>query len=76
MIHRTNRDFTVTASGTEPFTYQWLYNGAPLSDGIPADRSAGDFRRSIRLSQHQPCHARNAGKYSCIVSNVAGKQPA
>ena len=35
-----NASFSVSVCGTPPFTYQWLFNGAALSDG-------GDIRGTL-----------------------------
>ena len=74
--------FTVGASGTDPFTYQWLYNNIPVADGVlsrpllangPLLASApiisGAHTATLTISD---VTARNAGKYSCIVSNAVG----
>src|SRR4029077_12021365 len=50
--------FSVTAIGTLPLSYQWLFNGAPL---------AGQTSTSLALSNVQ---GTNAGNYSVVVSNV------
>ena len=52
--------FTVAASGTAPFSYQWAFNSVGIA-------SATDS--SYTLSHAQPT---NAGSYSVIVSNSAG----
>ncbi|MEY2881199.1 MAG: hypothetical protein RLZZ15_3579 [Verrucomicrobiota bacterium] len=52
--------FTVVASGTAPFTYQWLKNGVVISGATAATYT-------IAAAQ-----AADAGNYSCIVSNSAG----
>ncbi|MGH7989307.1 MAG: InlB B-repeat-containing protein [Limisphaerales bacterium] len=52
--------FSVAASGTAPMTYQWLFNGGNMT---------GQTSSTLNLSQVQQSQA---GKYSVIVSNVAG----
>ena len=52
--------FSVVATGTEPLSYQWLFNGNP----IPGATSA-----TYSISQVTEAHE---GNYSVIVSNVAG----
>ena len=52
--------FSVTASGTAPFTYQWRKDGTNLT---------GATGSSYALARVQPGHA---GGYSVMVSNVAG----
>ncbi len=52
--------FTVTATGTEPLSYQWRFNGINL----PGDTSA-----SLVLSCVQPAQA---GSYTVVVTNAWG----
>ena len=52
--------FNVIASGTQPLSYQWLFNGTNIG---------GATASSLMLSNVQ---AANAGLYSVIVSNLAG----
>ena len=52
--------FSVTASGTQPLTYQWLFNGTNIGSATAS---------SLMLSNVQ---AANAGLYSVVVSNLAG----
>ena len=52
--------FQVSASGTAPLSYQWLFNGVNLS---------GATDTSLTLSNVQPSQA---GGYSALVSNSAG----
>jgi sugar lactone lactonase YvrE len=56
----TSANFTVAASGTSPFAYQWLFNGATISTA-----TASAYTRA----NAQPG---DAGSYSVIVSNFAG----
>jgi hypothetical protein len=60
VVQGSNALFSVTANGTQPLTFQWRYNTAPL---------AGKTNASLQLSQVQPVQA---GAYDVIVSNVAG----
>ena len=53
-------NFSVAASGTEPLSYQWLFNGTNL-DGALAE--------TLSLTNVQP---EQAGGYSVVVANVAG----
>lgn len=52
--------FTVSASGTTPFTYQWLFEGANI---------AGATLSSYTDSSVQTA---DIGNYACVVSNPAG----
>jgi len=52
--------FTVTASGTGPFGYQWLFDGTAMN---------GANNSSLPLSNVQPA---SSGYYSVIVSNATG----
>jgi alpha-tubulin suppressor-like RCC1 family protein len=51
--------FSVTAAGSAPFTYEWRFNGTPLSTKSPL----------LTLSNVQ---AANAGNYQVIVANSIG----
>jgi GH25 family lysozyme M1 (1,4-beta-N-acetylmuramidase) len=55
----TNATFSVTASGSSPFTYQWLFNGKV----IPGANSASFTVTNAQLT--------NAGNYSAIITNSA-----
>ena len=52
--------FTVAATGTAPLSYQWDFNGAVLSMATNATLTLTDVQ------------ATNGGKYSVVVTNVAG----
>ncbi|MCX6904986.1 MAG: MBG domain-containing protein, partial [Verrucomicrobia bacterium] len=52
--------WSVTASGTVPFNYQWRYNGSPM---------AGATGRILSLSSVGPAHD---GFYSVVVANSSG----
>jgi Zn-dependent metalloprotease len=52
--------FSVVATGTAPFTYQWRRNGGDL---------AGETNATLTLA---PVQAANAGDYSVVVGNSAG----
>jgi sugar lactone lactonase YvrE len=52
--------FSVTAAGTAPLSYQWLFNDAPIS-------SANASGYTLTSAQ-----STNAGSYSVVVSNSAG----
>lgn len=52
--------FTVQATGSRPFTYQWRFNGAPIPDGTNA---------SYTVANAGPA---NVGSYDVTVSNSGG----
>ena len=52
--------FSVTATGDTPLTYQWRFNGAPISGGTAS---------AYTLSGTTPA---NAGNYDVVVSNIYG----
>jgi Immunoglobulin domain len=55
-----NFAFSVAATGTEPFNYQWLFNGLTVAGGTGSRL----LLTNVNASQ--------AGTYSVIVSNIAG----
>ena len=62
----TTATFTVAATGTQPLSYQWLRNGAALSDG---GRIAGSATAQLSLANVQ---LGDAAQYEVIVLNNAG----
>ena len=58
---------TVSVSGTQPMTYQWYFNGNPLSNG------AGVFGADTSTLFIAPLQYANAGSYSVVVSNDCGR---
>jgi sugar lactone lactonase YvrE len=58
--------FTVTATGTPPLSYQWLRNGAALSDG---GRISGSATAQLSVANVQ---TGDAAQYEVIVLNNAG----
>jgi hypothetical protein len=55
-----NVTFAVTVAGTPPFSYQWQYNGAPLT---------GATNSILLITNVQPAHS---GAYVVVVSNASG----
>lgn len=55
--------FSVTASGTAPFTYQWRKNGVALG---------GNATAGLATLIVSPVAQADAGSYDCVVSNAAG----
>jgi len=56
----SNAVFTVGADGTEPLSYQWLFNGAELADATNASLSLTNVATT------------NGGSYSVVVTNDHG----
>jgi hypothetical protein len=52
--------FTVAASGSAPLSYQWDFNGSPISGATAAAYTISSAQSS------------NAGSYTCTVTNSAG----
>ncbi len=66
VVSGTNTTFSVTADGTGPITYQWIFNGAPLADG---GRFAGGQTTTLIISG---VLTNDAGNYFVTVSNRHG----
>ncbi len=62
----SNASFSVTASGTAPLTYQWLFNGFGLADG---GQFNGTSAATLSITSAQ---SNNTGSYSVVVANSAG----
>jgi hypothetical protein len=58
--------FSVTAVGSDPLSYQWQKDGAPLSDG---EAVGGTTTAMLTID---PAAAEHEGLYACIVSNPCG----
>jgi hypothetical protein len=54
---------TVYPDGTQPFSYQWLFNGAAMMDG---PRVSGSQSQNLTVA---PAFLGDAGQYQVIVSN-------
>jgi len=61
--------FTVTATGTAPLSYQWRKGGNPLSNG---GNVSGVDTATLTLANVQSA---DAGSYDVVVSNAAGSKP-
>jgi uncharacterized repeat protein (TIGR03803 family) len=66
VVAGSNALFSVAAFGAAPLAYQWLKNGAPLTD------SGNLFGATNRLLNFTNVTAANAGTYSVVVSNTLG----
>jgi hypothetical protein len=60
-----NVSFTVTATGTSPFSYQWRSNGVPIS----AARNLTATNATLALTNVQPSFS---GPYTVVVTNLGG----
>lgn len=60
----TNVNFTVTAKGTGPISYQWFFNGAPLTDD---GHFSGSQTATLTISN---VSTNDAGTYFAQVSNA------
>ena len=61
--------FSVQATGW-PLTYQWSFNGSPLSDGVLGDATISGSNGPILVLGG--ASSSNAGRYTCQASNSAG----
>lgn len=64
----TNALLSVAATGSPPLSYQWFYNGTPLSDAL---RIRGSTNNQLLLVNLQ---TNDTGNYSVVVSNALGAQ--
>lgn len=65
--YTSNVTFSVVATGWQPMTYQWLFNGTPISAGHP--RASGMNTATLSISNLQ---FSDIGTYAVIVSNGVG----
>lgn len=61
----------VSATGTQPFTYQWYYGGNALVDGVNGD-SSGYFGSQTPTLTITNLQLTDAGNYYMVVMNAAG----
>ncbi|HWI58095.1 MAG TPA: immunoglobulin domain-containing protein, partial [Bacillota bacterium] len=62
----TDVSFSATAAGTQPLSYQWLFNASPLVDGA---QLSGTTTPTLWVTNAQPA---NQGSYAVVVTNLAG----
>lgn len=69
--YNSSVDFTVAASGLEPFTYQWKYQGTAVADGTPTGAVyTGANSETLTVSGTISNGVYSA--YTCEVSNAYG----
>ncbi len=61
-----NATFTVTASGSEPLSYQWRFKSSP--DGPPANLAGATQSSYTRFN----AQTNDAGYYAVVITNAAG----
>ena len=62
--------FSVSATGTPPLSYQWLFNGSPLTNGLHnGARIIGATNATLTITNVQLA---SQGNYSVTVTNIAG----
>ena len=66
-----NTSFSVVASGTAPLSYQWSFNGTPLSGATSSTLTLNNGATSSTLTLNTVQSA-DAGSYTVVVANVAG----
>jgi hypothetical protein len=62
----------VTATGTEPFTYQWYFNGTALSDNTPNVSGSGYVGSQSSSLAVTNLQLTDSGTYYVVISNGAG----
>ena len=62
----SSASFSVSATGTDPLSYQWQRNGTSLSDGADISGSTTNFLTLSSLD------ASNTGSYQVVVTNLFG----
>ncbi len=70
-----NATFTVAASGTTPFTYQWRKGGVALANGTVANAATVSGATGATLTLAGVTNA-DAANYDVIVTNSVGSAPA
>jgi len=66
----TTATFSVFATGTSPLSYQWQFNGSPLTNGLHIGaRVSGATNATLTITDVQLA---SQGNYSVTVTNIAG----
>lgn len=67
-------NFSVTANGSQPVTYQWKMNGANLTDGASPSATGATISgsQSANLTIGNAQIADSGETFTCVVSNVYG----
>jgi len=65
-VFTSNVTFQVTVQGAAPLSFQWYFNGAPLSDN---GHYIGSTQTNLTIDDFQPA---DIGDYTLVVSNSAG----
>ena len=66
VVVSSNASFSTTVSGTQPITFQWYFNNAPLVDG---GRISGSTNTTLNIASIQ---TNDAGNYQLVASNIVG----
>jgi uncharacterized repeat protein (TIGR01451 family) len=66
IVNGNNASLSVVAGGTDPLSYQWYYNGAPLSDG------GGIVGASSNVLSLNAVTTNYAGNYTVLITNPYG----
>jgi subtilase family serine protease len=65
LLSQQTGTFNVSATGGQPLTYQWFFNGTPLTDG---GKIFGSATSSLTVTNTTVA---NAGSYAVVVANAA-----
>jgi alpha-tubulin suppressor-like RCC1 family protein len=66
VVVSSNASFLTTVSGTQPISFQWYFNNAPLVDG---GRISGSTNATLNIAGIQ---TGDAGSYQLVASNIVG----
>lgn len=68
----SNVTLSVSATGTQPLSYQWLRSGSALADGPSGSGSTNLGTRSATLTIQSVQKADTVGAYSVVIANAYG----